>query len=246
MNYRSVIKTIVLYSGYLFHRNHDSKVVFYHDVGNKYTAMGTPLELIKAHINQIRKSGFDIVNSIEKRQNQVMICFDDGWSGLYDSKDYFINEQIFPTVFVAVDLIGSKGHMTADQIKEMANMGFLFEAHSWSHDDLTNCDDEGLHKELLEAKETMEQMLSLRFDSVCFPKGLYNEKVVAASKKYGYKRLFSSIWGSYYDKKEDGIICRILAQDLSVNNVKYAILGRSPYLTKRYFKQHNINRNNNG
>lgn len=238
MNYRTIIKSVVLYSGYLLHRNNKSKVIFYHDVGLKYTDMGTPFETIKSHINLIRKNGFDIVNTIDEKQNQIMICFDDGWSGLYDAKEYFNKEGIHPTVFIAVDLIGSEGHMTAEQIKELASEGFIFQAHTWSHDDLTKCDEVGLQKELVEAKKEMEEMLLLKFNSICFPQGYYNQKVIKASINAGYKHLYSSIWGGYYDKVNEGIICRNLAQDISSKDIKYVIKGSSPFFTSRYSKQH--------
>lgn len=240
MNYRSIIKSVVLFSGYLFHRNRDSKVIFYHDAGLKYTDMGTPLDTIKAHINQIRKKGFDIVNTIEEKQNQIMICFDDGWSGLYDAKEYFIKEGIHPTVFIAVDLIGSEGHMTAEQIKELAGEGFIFQAHTWSHDDLTKCDETGLHKELVESKEQMEKILSLRFDSICFPVGFYNDRVISKAIEAGYMKLYSSIWGGYYDLIDKGLICRNLVQDIAPWELLFVLKGASPYLTSRYYKQHYI------
>lgn len=238
MNYREIIKSAILFGGYLFHRNRDSKVLFYHDVGLNYTKMGTPLEIIQVHINQIKKLGFDIVKDIDKKQNQVMICFDDGWSGLYDAKDYFVKENIFPTVFVAVDLIGTKGYMTAEQIKELADKGFVFQAHTWSHEDLTTFDDEGLHKELVGAKSELEKKLAIQIDALCFPKGLYNDQVVSVSIEAGYKKLYSSIWGGYYDLIGRGLICRNLVQDIPPFAIKYVLQGASPYLTKRYMKRH--------
>ena len=238
MNLRAIIKTTLLFWGYMFHRNRDSKVIFYHDVGLDYTDMGTPFEIIKKHVKQIKECGFSIVKQINEKKNQVMICFDDGWSGLYDNKDYFLSEKIFPTVFIAVDLIGTPGHMTKEQIIELAREGFVFQAHSWSHDDLTQYDDKGLHKELFEAKEYMEKMLSLQFDAVCFPIGFYNNKVIQEAVNSGYKYLYSSIWGGYYDLLNEGIICRNLAQDIPPHTIKYVVRGSSPYLTSRYYRQH--------
>ena len=238
MNYKTIIKSVILYGGYLFHRNRNSKVIYYHDIGVKYTNMGTSIELIQRHINQIRKCGFEIVKSINSRDNQIMICFDDGWSGLYDYKDFFLKEGIFPTIFVAVDLIGTEYHMTIEQIKELSSLGFLFQTHSWSHEDLTTFDSIQLKHELVDSKAKLENMLSMRFDAICFPKGRFSSEVVKESLNAGYKLLYSSISGAYYDRFNDSIICRNLVQDLSPRGLKYLIKGRSWFLTYRNIKQH--------
>ena len=73
--------------------------------------MGTPVETFKKHIDVIKESGFSIEEDITEPNNQIMICFDDGWAGLYEYKELFISQKIFPTIFLAVDLIGKNGYM---------------------------------------------------------------------------------------------------------------------------------------
>ena len=94
MTIKSLIKRLFLFFGYLFHRNNLSKVLFYHDVGLTYTDMGTPLGMIKEHLEVIIKQKFQIVEHITKPDNQIMICFDDGWKGIYDAKEFFIEKHI--------------------------------------------------------------------------------------------------------------------------------------------------------
>ena len=112
---KSIIKKALCFCAYVFHRNHNSKVIYYHDISTKYTEMGTDLELIKTHFEIVNQSGYTFVSSITKRQNQVMVCFDDGWAGIYDYKDFFIEQNITPTIFIAVDLIGSVGRILDDR-----------------------------------------------------------------------------------------------------------------------------------
>lgn len=239
MGIKKILKNGVLAYGFLFHKNRYSKVLFYHDAGVIYTDMGTPMDLIKKHIGVIKSCGFEIVENISKQENQIMLCFDDGWSGIYDEKDFFIKNKIFPTVFIAVCLIGAEGHLTIEQIKELAKLGFHFETHSWSHDNLAQYNDEDLHHELFDSKVEMERLLSMRFDAICYPQGLFSDKVIKMSNTVGYKRQFSSIWGAYYDKIETkGIICRDLVQNISPKVLKFVIEGASPYLTSRYLAQH--------
>lgn len=227
-----------MFLGFLLHRNNRSKVLFYHDVGLVYTDMGTPLDIIKKHIDEIEKQQFQIVEQISKPDYQIMICFDDGWKGIYDAKEFFIEKKIFPTIFIAVDLIGSDGHLTVEQITEMKNLGFVFQAHSWSHKDLTTFNQNNLKHELVDSKRQLEKTIGKQMNALCFPEGRFSDLVTEEAVQAGYKELYSSISGAFFDRSREGYICRNLVQDLSSQEVKYVIKGHSNYMAKRNFKQH--------
>ena len=92
---KQLIKLGILKLGKIIYNNDDSKIIFYHDVHSdkKYTDMSTPMELFKEHIKIIKENGFEIVPKITKKKNQIMITFDDGFKGLYDNFDYFIQNN---------------------------------------------------------------------------------------------------------------------------------------------------------
>lgn len=209
---KNAIKKIIFFLAYLFRRNHDSKVIYYHDVGRDYTEMGTELELMSKHFSIVRRSGYSFVQSVTQPKGQVMVCFDDGWKGIYDHKDFFIRQNVFPTIFIAVSLIGEEGYLTIEQIKELEDIGFCFECHAWSHCDLTTYTDEELRRELKEAKEWLETAFGHPFNDICYPQGRFSEKVHLLCKAYGYRRQFSSIPGGYYDLENKGLVCRNCAQ----------------------------------
>ena len=235
---RTFIKQFVLFLAYCFHRNHDSKVVYYHDVGTRYTYMGTDVNVIKKHFDIIRKSGYYIVPEIAKRSGEVMICFDDGWAGIYDNKDFFVEQKVFPTIFIAVDLIGKKGYLSAKQIKELEIFGFRFECHTWSHRSLTIFDDNELKHELKDSKLELEKLFGHPFTAICYPQGRFSKHVYDLCKNYGYERQFSSIHGGYYELENKGVICRILAQFSSPNEFKWMLNGTIHLLRRRSIKQH--------
>lgn len=235
---RLLLRRIVFLIGYLFHRNHDSKVIYYHDVSKKYTDMGTEFGLMLRHIDIVRKSGYKIVPEIMDRKRQVMFCFDDGWAGIYDYKDKFIKQQIFPTIFIAVDLIGKEGYLTEAQILELIKNGFRFQAHTWSHQDLTTFDDKGLKHELRESKEQLEFSFGQTFDAICFPLGRFSEKIKEKCLEFGYIQLFSSLPGGYYDLESKNLICRNCAQNATAQEFKWLLNGRSLIFLKKLMKQH--------
>ena len=87
-----LIKEILLKISAILNRNRESKILFYHDVYShtQYTDMGTDVTLFEKHIDTIKKYGFNIVPKITEKYNQIQLCFDDGFKGIYDTKDIFV------------------------------------------------------------------------------------------------------------------------------------------------------------
>ena len=223
----------------MFHNNHDSKIIYYHDVSKKYTDMGTDLNLIKRHLDIVRRSNYQFVDEIVEQRGQIMVCFDDGWAGIYEAKDFFIEERVYPTIFIAVSLIGKPGYLTLEQILELQSIGFHFEGHSWSHRDLTTYDSQGLKHELLDSREELSKLLGKEVTAICYPQGRFSDNVYNACLLAGYKSQYSSITGGYYDLKDSmNIICRKLVQSASPKDFYYIINSTSPFLKKRAFKLH--------
>lgn len=236
---KELIKRFILWLSYLLHRNRDSKIIYYHDVSKKYTDMGTELDVIKRHFDIVHQCGFEFVDEIDKRQNQVMVCFDDGWAGLYEAKDFFFQEKVFPTVFIAVNLIGQPGYLTINQILELQSLGFHFEGHTWSHKDLTTFNDKELEVEIKESKEVLSKLLGKEVEALCFPKGRFSDKVYQFSREAGYDKLYSSITGGYYDLLESkNLICRNLVQSVSEKEFRYVLNATSKFFVKRSIKLH--------
>lgn len=201
--------------------------------------MGTPLSLIKTHIDVARKAGFKLVDNIYTAEGQIMICFDDGWKGIYENKEFFIKMKVFPTIFIAVELIGTDGYMSIQQIKELIELGYHFESHAWTHTGLHTYTGNDLKHELLDSRKWLENTFNKQFDAICFPQGNYNDEVIRESKAAGYNRLYSSINGGYEDlMKFDGLICRNLVQDVTELQFKFIIKGDSPIIRNKRIKQH--------
>lgn len=233
-----LLKSCIFLLAYIFHRNHDSKVIYYHDVSKKYTDMGTELELMKRHFKLVRVSGYSFVPSVNQPKGQVMVCFDDGWRGLYDYKDFFVQERILPTVFIAVSLIGEEGYLSIEQIKELEELGFRFECHAWSHYDLSTYSERDLEHELKDSKEWLEKTFGHPFNDICYPQGRFSDTVHKLCNRYGYVRQFSSISGGYYDLNEQGLVCRNCAQFSSPSEFKWMLNSTSTFYKKRLMKQH--------
>ena len=232
------LKFLLYLFGSLFHHNRESKVFYYHDIGISYTDMGTPLSLFQAHIDIIRKTGFKIVDAIDCQENQIMIAFDDGWRGIYENKDFFIDQEIHPTIFLAVDLIGQDGYLSKEEIDELIRLDFHFQAHSWTHTGLPDHHGQDLVHELTDSRMVLEGLFNQPFSEICFPQGRFSEEVIEGCIRAGYVRMYSSIPGPFYCQIRRNVVCRYLIQHTPNYQIKLILTGNVPFLTKRYYNQH--------
>jgi peptidoglycan/xylan/chitin deacetylase (PgdA/CDA1 family) len=236
---KELIRTILFIFGRLFYNNKKSKVLYYHDVslvnGSSYTPLSTPYHDFVSQMNLLRRYG-DIVDEISKVEGQFHIAFDDGFKGVYDNKEFFLENNIHPTIFVANNLIGTVGYMNESQIIELSSLGFNIQSHSVSHCDLSNLDIESLDKELKDSKQYLENLLKKETTSICCPMGYYNDMVIREAKKMGYKHIYLSYPSPY--NREDFIIGRYFCQSLNLFQFKLLLFGGMDILKSRYIKQH--------
>lgn len=236
------LKEYIFGLGRLFHKNHKaSKVIFYHDVTGvrgSFTSMATVMSLFKQHIEIIRQEGFAIVPEITKSEGQIQICFDDGFRGIWEQRDYFIKHNIFPTIFFAIDLIGKQGYLIEEEILHLQDAGFRFESHAYSHTDLSTFDEKDLRFELFESKSALEKLLSKPVKEICFPIGYFSDQVCELAREAGYEKLYSSIPGDYYAKNKEGVIYRYLTQFSTKKEFRQIINGGMSFLKSHYYKRH--------
>lgn len=237
---KQIIKSIIIHLYAFFKGNRDSKIIYYHDVHKdvQYTDMGTSLDLFKKHIEAIRKTGFEIVPKIKSQLNQIMICFDDGFKGIWDCREYFIQNKIFPTIFIAVDLIGKEGYLNIEEIRELQRIGFIFQSHTWSHKNLTKFTKEELNKELLGSKIELEKILGKSVTELCFPQGYFNDTVISVALESGYNTLYSSISGNYNTRIFPHTICRDLVQSYNDKLIIATIKGGCNIFQRRNITMH--------
>lgn len=246
MNIQGIIKKILLFSGSIIYRNKNSKILFYHDVYNTTcyksvdtnVLLGTHIEIFKEHIRIIKEEGYDIVTHITKPKKEVAIMFDDGFRGIWDNRNFFYENDIKPTVFIAKDLIGEPGFLSVKEILELQGHGFNFESHSWTHTDLTQYSDKNLERELLQSKKWLSEMLGKEVSEICLPIGYFSNHLIEQTIKYGYKEVYSSVPGNFKDLVLNTLRRRNLCQFATPFEVKCILRGGGNMLASRYYKLH--------
>ncbi|MBR3744617.1 MAG: polysaccharide deacetylase family protein [Bacteroidales bacterium] len=236
----SYIRKLLLMAGSVVRKNHNSKLLYYHDVfgDKKYTDMGTSLNLFRQHVSVIKKEGYRIVPKITKKEGEVAILFDDGFRGIYDVRQVFYDEGICPTVFLAVELIGKECYLTKEEILELQEHGFVFECHAWSHEDLTTFSDEELIRELKDSKEYLSELLGKEVSEICLPIGYFSDHLLEKIRKYGYATIYSSAPGDYETLIHGNMRARNLLQSADTDEVKYILRGGNNLLKQHYINLH--------
>ncbi|WP_299107785.1 polysaccharide deacetylase family protein [uncultured Tenacibaculum sp.] len=236
----SLKKVLLILGGFLFN-NRKSKVLYYHDVhgDKKYTSMSTDIDLFKNHISQIKKNGYSIVKEISNNRNEVLICFDDGFRGVYENRDFFIKNKIYATIFLITSCINEKDFLTEKEIIELKNIGlFKFESHTHTHRNLGELTEKEIEEEVVLSKSILEKLLGEKVESLCFPRGVFSEKSIEIAKEKGYKRLYLSIPGEYFNKNDNKIKLRYFAQETSKKMFPHLLRGGQNIFSKKLYKMH--------
>ncbi len=239
---KHLIKSVIYFIGSLLSKCKRSKILYYHDVtpehGEAYTDMSTPFELFAAHMAIVKKNGFTAVQRITKAEGEVLIAFDDGFRGVYENRARFAEWGVQPTIFLATSLVGKPGYMTVDEIRELQELGFVFQCHTVSHTNLQKFGAEELQHQLVDSKRELEQMLGREVDEICFPQGYYSDTVVAACRKAGYKKMYTSVPGDY--ELDSDLVCRNLCQFEAEDRFTMILKGGMNLLKGHYLNKHYI------
>ena len=232
---KKFLRSVVLAVLSVVRRNSSPKVIFYHDIGLKYTPMGTEIGLLVSHMRLLRTGD--------------VICFDDGFHGLYDHIGRLLEivdlKKNRVLVFLAVRLIGTPGYLSWAEILKLRGLGVVFQNHGWQHQSLVGPvvdespieerDEAWYHRELIESKSVLEKHLRERVEEFCFPVGYFSDELVERCRQAGYTRVYASFPGSV---SNSFIQPRCLVQNMSPFEMRCVLNGGMNPLAGRYYRMH--------
>ncbi|MBF0565701.1 MAG: polysaccharide deacetylase family protein [Nitrospirae bacterium] len=82
-----------------------------------------------------------------------------------------------------------------EQIREMSGSNVTFGSHSATHGLLTELDDDDLYRELSTSKTAIEDKLKFTVNTLAYPNGNFDNRVIRAAKDAGYTGAVSTIAG---------------------------------------------------
>lgn len=189
---------------YATYKKTGAPVLMYHAVGPEEgadwpkTLIMKP-ELFEAHLRYLKEQGYTIVTVAalaerltkgESVDKYVALSFDDGYKNNYSVVLPLLQKYDAKGSFFVINRdIGDELHMNEQEIKGLIAAGMELGSHTYSHNPLAAIDE----KYLVWETDTSRYWLKKKFDgyivrTLAYPNGSYNDRVIAAAKKYGFYR----------------------------------------------------------
>jgi peptidoglycan/xylan/chitin deacetylase (PgdA/CDA1 family) len=138
-------------------------------------------------------------------EKHVLLTFDDAYDDLYTELfPLVIEHHLTPVIYLVADRIGGSNDwdqavglrarklLTLSQIREMQRHGVEFGSHSLTHPWLPDLPDKRLHREVLDSKFRLEDLLGIEITSFAYPSGGVDQRVRSAVAAAGYKASFTT------------------------------------------------------
>jgi peptidoglycan/xylan/chitin deacetylase (PgdA/CDA1 family) len=191
-------------------------VFCYHSISKNDWRFSNDFKEFKRQIKQLLKSRcpvtvddvFSHINGDSTlKKKSFLITFDDGYKDVTTTREFLGQHNIKPIVFVLSDpkradstqLNSSIGFLKKAEILHLSKQGWTIGCHSATHQNFGSLNQKEIVNEIVNSKKVLERNLSIKINYFAYPKGIYNNNILKAVKKAGYKMAFS-IDGGFISK----------------------------------------------
>ncbi len=153
---------------------------------------------------------FRELTSSELSEKPVIITFDDAYESVYQQAFPILQEYGFPAViFVIVRYVGTWNtwdanlgglrfrHVSANQIRELAQAGWEIGSHTLTHRALTYLPEKEVDREVRESRRQLQEITGQEVLTLAYPFGLQNAAVRERTRTAGYRWACQNLWGEY-------------------------------------------------
>ncbi|MEY2486524.1 MAG: hypothetical protein QOH39_2172 [Verrucomicrobiota bacterium] len=138
----------------------------------------------------------DILDSVGSRSD-VRITFDDGNASDFTiALPLLLARNLKAHFFVVAERIAQKGYLSCQQLRELSKEGMAIESHGMAHRDWLGLNKKELHRELVEARDILQQITGIPITEAACPFGGYNRRILHELRKNGYHKVYTSDGGS--------------------------------------------------
>jgi peptidoglycan/xylan/chitin deacetylase (PgdA/CDA1 family) len=202
-----------------------SVIFCFHSIANGdwiYSTTPNKFELFVREVlknNQVVSMDNILSYKEKKKTNKVAITFDDGYENVFTDaypvlKNLSLTACVFINGFIEKNedfgYLDERKLMSLKQIRELKKDGWEIGYHSKTHPDLRTLDENALYEEVIRSKKGIEKYLGFEIKYFAYPYGLFNKKVIDATKKAGYEYAFTADGGRFNHKKSPYKISRVL------------------------------------
>jgi len=129
----------------------------------------------------------------EDWESSFLFTMDDGGSSSLHVADQLEARGWRGHFFIVTDCIGSRGFLTAAQIRDLAGRGHVIGSHTCSHPiPMWNCTAQQMFTEWHASRQKLESILGAAVTCGSVPGGSYAPPVAGAAAQAGYRDLFTS------------------------------------------------------
>jgi peptidoglycan/xylan/chitin deacetylase (PgdA/CDA1 family) len=134
----------------------------------------------------------DILDTVRGR-NDVQITFDDSNESDYTAALPLLkSRKMRARFFVLSERIGQTGFLSRGQIRTLCSEGMAVGNHGMSHRNWMGLGITELRRELVEARDMIEQITGVPVTEAACPFGGYNRRTLRMLNESGYQRVFTS------------------------------------------------------
>jgi peptidoglycan/xylan/chitin deacetylase (PgdA/CDA1 family) len=171
-----------------------------------YNLSVTPADFT-AQMDWLKASGYHAVDLNDLRayfqaraalpSRPVVLTFDDGYKDFYTTAFPTLVDHGFKAVsYVVPGFLDNPRYMTVDQVREISIAGMEVAAHTMHHVDLTKASGPALNLEIQGSRNALEQIVGHPVLDFCYPSGMFNATVVAATEHAGFQSATTEIPGT--------------------------------------------------
>ena len=146
---------------------------------------------LEEQISEMKRMGcsfltFEDLAQVDQYELPVLLTFDDGYADNYTELLPILKRQnVRATVFMITKHVGRNYYLTADQLREMSQSGFVsIQSHTQTHADLTQVPDEQLAGECSGSRLDLARITGRIPFVLSYPKGMVDERVEAELRNW--------------------------------------------------------------
>lgn len=186
-----------------------------------------PLSLFRKQLALLKRLGYRTLSPQEfsaalsadrlDHRKACMLTFDDG---TLDNLEYVLSACLEfgfrPLVFAIAGLLGQECPfgpparlMSAEDLRYWQSQGGFIGCHSMTHVDLSTLPEDELHKEIVDAKHCLEDILGNEVTSFCYPRGRHGPAAITRVEQAGYAFAFTTRKGNRHRYTDRFLLKRV-------------------------------------
>jgi peptidoglycan/xylan/chitin deacetylase (PgdA/CDA1 family) len=139
------------------------------------------------------ESALDAING----HTGIRLTFDDGNASDVDhALEALCRRGLTATFFIVAGRLGEAGFLDTAGVRTLVDAGMGIGCHGMLHRHWGRLDERGLHEEVADARELLEEAAGRQITEAACPFGSYDRRVVRMLRRHGYQRAYTSDEGT--------------------------------------------------